>query len=506
MNEGARAGYIQPSRFANVIRLERDELLHEAALIGGEWVGGANMEVVNPASEAIVGRVPALGASETEAAVAAAHQVLPGWRAASAYERADVLRAWHRLIQRHREDLARILTAEQGKPLAESRSEIDYAASFVQWYAEEALRVYGSSIPGPSASRRVDVIRQPVGVVAAITPWNFPAAMVTRKLAPALAVGCTVVLKPSELTPFSALALAGLATEAGVPPGAISVITGKPAPIGEVLTSDERIRKFTFTGSTHVGKRLAAQCQSTVKRVSLELGGNAPFLVFPDADLDGAVAGAVQSKFRNAGQTCVCTNRLLVHDSVLDEFSRKLVAQVDALRMGDGAMDQVEQGPLISREAVERVRAQVKQAMDSGARRIAGDRDVPPRGFFHPPTVLAGVTASMRIFREETFGPVAGLTAFRTDEEAIRLANDSRAGLAAYLYTRDLGRARRISEELEYGMVGVNTGTISFAAAPFGGVKESGVGREGGRAGLDDYLDQKMICTELAGRSGLNAP
>lgn len=477
--------------------LERTDLLSEAALIGQRWIGGASIDVINPATEAVIGRVPALGAAEARLAITAALAAQARWRAVSAYERARVLRCWHGLIRRHTPDLARILTAEQGKPLAEAQAEIDYAASFVEWYAEEALRVYGYSVPAASSRRRIDVLRQPVGVVAAITPWNFPAAMVTRKLAPALAVGCAVVLKPSELTPFSALALARLALEAGVPEGVVNVITGEPAPIGEVLTTDERVRKFTFTGSTAVGKRLAAMCQSTVKRTSLELGGNAPFIVFEDADMDAAIAGAVQSKFRNAGQTCVCANRLLVHESRLDEFATRLAACADAMVLGDGASAQVQQGPLISRAAVQKVREHVNDALGSGARSVGGVRLVPQSGYFHPPTVLTGITPSMRVFREETFGPVAGITAFRSDDEALDLANDTRAGLAAYFFTRDLHRARRVSESLEYGMVGLNTGAVSFAAAPFGGIKESGTGREGGSAGLDDYLDLKMICTEL---------
>lgn len=488
------------SATASIAGLQRVELFCEAALIDGEWIEGQSIDVINPASESVIASVPSLGAREVEMAVSAAHAAQLRWRAVSAYERADILRDWYRRILRHREDLARILTAEQGKPLAEARAEIDYAASFVGWYAEEALRVYGCSIPAPTVSRRIEVIRQPVGVVAAVTPWNFPAAMVTRKLAPALAVGCTVVLKPSELTPLTALALARLAMEAGLPNGVINVVTGDPAPIGEVLTSDERVRKFTFTGSTAVGKFLAARCQSTVKRMSLELGGNAPFVVFEDADVDAAVAGAVQSKFRNAGQTCVCANRLLVHESLLEEFSGRLAERVTALRVGDGAVDGVDHGPLINRGAVDKVRGHVEDAIGAGAQLVVGGQVVPGRGYFHAPTVLVGITPGMRMFREETFGPIAGLTSFRTEAEAIHLANDSRAGLAAYFYTRDLDRSRRVSEALEYGMVGVNTGTVSLAAAPFGGIKESGIGREGGRAGLDDYLDQKMITTEQGGR------
>jgi succinate-semialdehyde dehydrogenase/glutarate-semialdehyde dehydrogenase len=479
--------------------LQRADLVSEAALIGDHWIEGASIEVINPATEEVIGRVPALGAEETRLAIAVAEAAQRPWSAASAYERARALRCWHRLIVQHAQDLARIITAEQGKPLPEAHAEIEYAASFVEWYAEEALRVYGYSIPAATPDRRIDVMRRPVGVVAAITPWNFPAAMVTRKLAPALAVGCAVVLKPSELTPFTALALARLALEAGIPAGLINVVTGDPAPIGKVLTNDERVRKFTFTGSTTVGKRLAAMCQSTVKRTSLELGGNAPFIVFEDADIDAAIAGAVQSKFRNAGQTCVCANRLLVHEAIHDEFAQRLAACADAMSIGDGATTGIQQGPLINRVAVDKVRERLDDAVGSGARQISGGRPLPQRGFFHAPTVLTGITPSMLLFREETFGPVAGITVFRSDDEALSLANDSRAGLAAYFYTRDLLRARRVSEALEFGMVGLNTGAMSFAAAPFGGIKESGTGREGGRAGLDDYLDLKMVCTELSG-------
>jgi succinate-semialdehyde dehydrogenase/glutarate-semialdehyde dehydrogenase len=397
----------------------------------------------------------------------------------------------------HADDLARLLTAEQGKPLAEARGEIAYAASFIEWFAEEARRVYGETIPAPVANRRITVQRQPVGVVAAITPWNFPAAMLTRKLAPALAVGCTVVLKPSELTPFSALALAVLGEEAGLPPGTLSVVTGDPAPIGEVLTGDPRIRKFTFTGSTAVGKRLAARCMDTVKRVSLELGGNAPFIVFDDANLDAAVEGAMLSKFRNTGQTCVCANRILVQDGIYEDFSRRLVGRVGALVAGDGLEGVTHLGPLINEAAMRKVRVHIEDAVARGASLLCGGHPIDRAGHFHEPTVIADVTPAARLFSEETFGPVAGLVRFRDEAQAIALANDTTAGLAAYVYTNDLSRATRVSEALEYGMVGLNTGLVSTAVAPFGGVKESGLGREGARQGLDDYLDIKMICTEV---------
>jgi succinate-semialdehyde dehydrogenase/glutarate-semialdehyde dehydrogenase len=393
-----------------------------------------------------------------------------------------------------RSDLARLLTAEQGKPLAEAEGEIVYAAAFIEWFAEEARRAYGDVIPGHQADRRLLVLKQPVGVVAAITPWNFPAAMVTRKVAPALAAGCTVVLKPSELTPFTALALAVLADEAGVPAGVFNVVTGAPAPIGEVLTGSPDVAKFTFTGSTAVGKRLAAACMSTVKRVSLELGGNAPFIVFDDADLEAAAEGLLASKFRNTGQTCVCANRIYVQAGIHDAFAAALAARVSALRVGDGLAGPTDQGPLINAAALDKVERHVADALAGGARVLAGALRLPGEGSFYAPTVLTDVAPGALINREETFGPVAGLVRFTTEAEVLALANDTRAGLAAYVYTRDLSRSWRLSEGLEAGMVGLNTGLISTEVAPFGGVKESGLGREGSRYGLDEFLESKTVC------------
>ena len=475
------------------LALGRPDLLREACLIGGEWLGAPALAVLNPATGRELGRVPSLGAAEAEQAVAAATAALPAWRAAPAKARADVLRRWHDLVMAHQEDLARLLTAEQGKPLAEARGEIAYAASFIAWFGEEARRAYGEVTPGPAADRRIVVLRQAVGVAAAITPWNFPAAMVTRKAAPALAAGCTMVLKPSELTPFTALALAALAQEAGVPPGVLNVVTGEPVAIGRVLTTDPRVRKFSFTGSTAVGKLLAAQCAGTVKRVSLELGGNAPFLVFDDADLEAAVEGAVVSKFRNTGQTCVCANRFLVQAGIYDAFAEAFAARAARLAVGDGLAGAAEQGPLINEAARAKVEVHVADALAGGASLAAGGARAAGAGAFYQPTVLRDVAPDALLCREETFGPVAGLVRFGSEAEAIRLANDTTSGLAAYLYTRDLARAWRVGEALEYGMVGINTGLISTEVAPFGGVKESGLGREGSRHGLDEYLELKAM-------------
>jgi succinate-semialdehyde dehydrogenase/glutarate-semialdehyde dehydrogenase len=476
----------------------RPELLREAAYIDGRWVEGARrLDVVNPATGRRLGSVPDLGGDETRNAVAAAHRALPAWRGRSAKERAAVLRRWFDLMVAHAEGLARLITAEQGKPLAEARAEAAYAAAFIEWFAEEARRAYGDVIPGHLADKRLMVLRQPVGVVAAVTPWNFPAAMITRKAGPALAVGCTMVVKPSELTPFTALALAELAQEAGVPPGVFNVVTGQAGPIGEVLTGDPRVRKFTFTGSTAVGKMLAARCMGTVKRVSLELGGNAPFIVFDDADLDRAVQGALASKFRNTGQTCVCANRLLVQSGVHDEFARRLAEAVRRFVAGDGLQGATDQGPLINRAAVEKVERHVADARARGGAVLTGGARLPVGPQFYAPTVITGVTPDMLLAREETFGPVAGLMRFETEAEAVALANDTAAGLAAYVFTRDQSRSWRVSEALEYGMVGLNTGLISTEVAPFGGVKESGLGREGSRYGIDEYLDSKLVCLDL---------
>jgi succinate-semialdehyde dehydrogenase/glutarate-semialdehyde dehydrogenase len=478
------------------LALARPDLLQEAAFIDGEWVSAvSSVEVTNPATGRLLGRVPALGKAEATRAIEVAERAFAMWRAKSAGERSAVLRRWYELILENSEDLARLMTAEQGKPLAEARGEVSYAASFVEWFAEEARRAYGDIIPGHQSGKRLLVLKQPVGVVAAVTPWNFPAAMITRKVAPAIAVGCTVVLKPSELTPFTALALALLGSEAGLPPGVFNVITGDPEPIGDVLTSDPRVRKFTFTGSTRVGKMLAARCMSTVKRVSLELGGNAPFIVFDDADIDEAVEGALASKFRNTGQTCVCANRFFVQSGIYDEFAKRLAKRVSEMVVGDGLEGVTHQGPLIDRNALEKVERHIEDALNKGSRILAGGSRLYDN--FHEPTVLVDVSPHTALFREETFGPVAGLLRFDKEEEVIDLANDTTAGLAAYVFTRDLGRSWRVSEALQFGMVGLNTGLISSAVAPFGGMKESGLGREGSAYGIQDYLDIKLVCTEV---------
>ena len=470
-------------------------LLRQGAWIGGcERDGTTWIDVTNPATGQVLGRVPDLGAEAALDAVAAARGALPGWRGLTAMARSVILRRWYDRVLDARSDLARLLTAEQGKPLAEAEGEIAYAAAFIEWFSEEARRAYGDVIPSHQADRRLLVLKQAVGVVAAVTPWNFPAAMVTRKVAPALAAGCTVVLKPSELTPFTALALARLAAEAGVPDGVFNVVTGAPAPIGEVLTGSPDVAKFTFTGSTAVGKRLAAACMGTVKRVSLELGGNAPFIVFDDADLEAAVEGLMASKFRNTGQTCVCANRIYVQSGIHDAFAQALTARAEALRVGDGLAGPTDQGPLINAAALDKVERHVADALAGGARVLTGARRLPGEGLFYAPTVLSGVRGDALVNREETFGPVAGLVRFTTEAEVLSLANASRAGLAAYVFTRDAARTWRMSEGIEAGMVGVNTGLISTEVAPFGGVKESGLGREGSRYGLDEYLETKLVC------------
>jgi succinate-semialdehyde dehydrogenase / glutarate-semialdehyde dehydrogenase len=479
------------------LALKSGELLRQAAYIDGQWLEGSRtLEVTNPATGQLLGTVPALGTAETEQAVAAALRAFESWRRLAAGERGTILQRWFELIMANQEDLARLMTAEQGKPLSESRGEIVYAASFIEWFAQESRRSYGQVIPGHMADKRLVVLREPVGVVAAITPWNFPAAMITRKVGPALAAGCTVVLKPSELTPFSALALAWLAAEAGVPAGVFNVVTGEPTEIGKVLTGDPRVRKFTFTGSTRVGKLLAARCMDTVKHVSLELGGNAPFIVFDDADVDKAVAGAMISKFRNTGQTCVCANRVLVQRGIHDAFVAKLGAKVAELVVGDGLEGVTQQGPLINSAAVEKVERHVRDAVARGGRLLTGGARI--KGNFYQPTLITDVSAQAALFSEETFGPLAGIVKFDTEAQAIQLANDTTAGLAAYFYTRDLNRAWRVSEALQYGMVGLNTGLMSTTVAPFGGVKESGLGREGSSFGMSEYLDIKLVCTEVA--------
>jgi succinate-semialdehyde dehydrogenase/glutarate-semialdehyde dehydrogenase len=478
--------------------LTRPDLLRKAALIGGAWVSGdATLDVINPATGRVIGSVPDLGTAETEAAVAAAHAALPAWRARSAADRAGVLRRWNDLIVAHGEDLARLMTIEQGKPLAEARGEVAYAASFIAWFAEEARRAYGDIIPGHAPDKRIAVTREPIGVVAAITPWNFPLAMITRKAGPALAAGCTMVVKPSELTPFSALALGVLAEEAGVPAGVLNFVTGRAQEIGAVLTGDPRVRKFSFTGSTAVGKMLAAKCMATVKRVSLELGGNAPLIVFDDADLDAAVDGAIVCKYRNAGQTCVCANRIYVQAGIYDAFVERLQARVAAMRIGNGLDDGVTMGPLIDDRAIAKAQAHVDDAVARGAQLLAGGVPIEAAGTFFAPTLLRDVPADALLCREETFAPVAGLVRFASEAEAIAMANDTAAGLAAYVFTRDLSRSHRVAEALEYGMVGMNTGLISTEVGPFGGVKESGLGREGSRYGMDEYLNMKMVVTAV---------
>jgi len=479
------------------LKLEDASLLRQQCYVNGAWLdapGGATIPVRNPATGGELGSVPAFDAASTEKAVAAAHAAFPAWAAKTAKERAAILRRWHDLMLLNAADLARLMTAEQGKPLAESKGEIAYAASFIEWFAEEAKRVYGDVIPGHQADKRILVLRQPVGVVAAITPWNFPAAMITRKVAPALAAGCTVVCKPATQTPFSALALAELAHRAGIPAGVFNVLTGPAREIGGVLTGDARVRKLSFTGSTETGKLLMAQCAKTMKKLSLELGGNAPFIVFDDADLDAAVAGAIASKYRNTGQTCVCANRLLVQKGVYEAFTGKLVAAVQKLRVGDGLAGETEQGPLIDAAALRKVEEHIADATAKGASIATGGKRHALGGTFFEPTVLTGVTPGMMLAREETFGPVAPLFAFDSEREAIAMANDTEFGLAAYLYTRDLARSWRVSEALEYGIVGLNTGLISTEVAPFGGVKESGTGREGSKYGILEYTEIKYVC------------
>ena len=481
--------------------LKNASLLRDRAYIGGAWVASDTaIEVINPATGQVLACVPDVGATGATQAVSTARTAGMSWRALAAKERSTVLRRWYDLICANVDDLARLLTAEQGKPLAEAKGEVVYAASFVEWFAEEAKRVRGDIIPGHLANMRLSVTKEPVGVVAAVTPWNFPIAMITRKVAPALAAGCTVVLKPSELTPLSALALAQLADEAGIPAGVFNVVTGMPAPIGEVLTGDSRVRKFTFTGSTAIGKLLAAKCAGSVKRVSLELGGNAPFIVFDDADIDQAVAGAMASKFRNSGQTCVCANRLLVQDGIYDLFAARLSEQVARLVIGDGLAGPTDQGPLIDSRAVAKAQRHVDDALSLGATRMIGadPLSVPSQGTYFPPTVLTEVTTDMILTREETFGPVAGLIRFHDEATAISIANDTAAGLAAYVFTRDGDRMTRVTEGLEYGMIGLNTGLISTEMAPFGGVKESGLGREGSHYGIEEFLNIKMVCRSIA--------
>jgi succinate-semialdehyde dehydrogenase/glutarate-semialdehyde dehydrogenase len=472
-------------------------LFRQQAYIDGHWIGadsGRTIEVTDPATGAVLGTVPNMGTAETRRAVEAANAALPAWAGRTAKERARILRDWFDLMMANQEDLARILTAEQGKPLAEARTEIAYAASFIEWFGEEGKRVYGDTIPAHGTDKRIIVLKQPIGVCAAVTPWNFPAAMITRKCGPALAAGCTMVLKPATATPFSAFALAELAERAGVPKGVFSVLTGGAREIGAELTGNKLVRKISFTGSTEIGKVLMKQAAETVKKCSMELGGNAPFIVFDDADLDLAVKGAIASKYRNAGQTCVCANRLLVQEGVYDAFARKLADAVARLKVGNGVEDGVTVGPLIDMAAVEKVEEHIADAVGKGAKVIlGGKRHALGRSFFEP-TVLTGVTPAMKVMGEETFGPVAPLFSFKDEAEAIRLANDTEFGLASYFYSRDVGRIFRVAEALEYGIVGINEGIISTELAPFGGVKESGLGREGSKYGIEDYLEIKYLC------------
>jgi succinate-semialdehyde dehydrogenase / glutarate-semialdehyde dehydrogenase len=483
------------------MKLRDPDLLRTRAYIGGKWLdaaSGATLTVMNPATRESLGTVPDMGGTEARRAVEAAAQAFPAWAAHTAKERAVVLRRWYELLMANQEDLATLMTAEQGKPLAESKGEIAYAAAFIEWFGEEGKRLYGDVIPGHQADKRIVVLRQPVGVVAAITPWNFPAAMITRKVGPALAAGCTTVVKPASQTPYSALALAALAARAGVPAGVLNVITGGAAAIGAELTANPTVRKLSFTGSTAVGKQLMAQCAGTLKKLSMELGGNAPFIVFDDADLDAAVAGAIASKFRNTGQTCVCANRLLVQAGVYQDFTRRLVHAVAQLKVGDGLKGPTDQGPLIDARALAKVEEHVADALAKGARIEQGGRRHSLGGNFFEPTVLTHATPAMLLAREETFGPVAPLFRFETEADAIRMANDTEFGLACYFYTRDLARSWRVAEALEYGIVGLNTGLISTEVAPFGGVKESGTGREGSRYGILDYTELKYVCVGLS--------
>jgi succinate-semialdehyde dehydrogenase / glutarate-semialdehyde dehydrogenase len=479
------------------LELKDAGLLRMQAYVAGAWVdahNGATRDVLNPATGKKLGSVPNMGAAETRSAIEAAALALPAWAKKTAQERALILRRWYDLMLANQDDLARIMTAEQGKPLAEARAEIGYAAVFIEWFAEEGKRIYGDVIPAHQTDKRILVLRQPIGVVAAITPWNFPAAMITRKVGPALAAGCTLVCKPATQTPYSALALAELAARAGVPNGVLSIVTGDSAAIGGEMTSHRAVRKLTFTGSTAVGKKLMSQCVPTLKKLSLELGGNAPFLVFEDADLDAAVAGTIASKYRNTGQTCVCANRLLVQDSIYDAFVSKLTAAVGKLTVGDGLAGRTDQGPLIDQHALAKVEEHIADALTKGARIACGGARHALGGTFFQPTILTEVNSSMMIAREETFGPVAPLFRFKTEEEALRLANDTEFGLASYFYTRDLARAWRVSEALECGIVGLNTGIISTEVAPFGGIKESGMGREGSKYGILDYTEIKYVC------------
>ena len=479
------------------MNLRDSSLFRQQAYIAGVWSeaeNGQTIKVNNPATGEILGTVPKMGADETRRAIEAAEKALPAWRALTAKDRSTVLRRWFELIMANQDDLARLMTLEQGKPLAEAKGEIAYAASFIEWFAEEGKRVYGDIIPGHQPDKRLLVIKQPIGVTAAITPWNFPCAMITRKVGPALAAGCTMVIKPASQTPFSALALAELAKRAGIPDGVLSVVTGSAAQIGAELTSNPIVRKLSFTGSTEIGRQLMAECAKDIKKVSLELGGNSPFIVFEDADLDAAVAGALTSKYRNAGQTCVCANRLYIHDSVYDEFADKLQTAVAALRLGNGLDEGITTGPLIDENAVLKVQEHIADAVSKGARVVTGGQPHALGGTFFEPTILVDVPKDALVAREETFGPLAPLFRFSDEADVVAQANDTEFGLAAYFFARDLSRVFRVAEELEYGIIGINTGIISTETAPFGGMKSSGLGREGSKYGIEDYLEIKYLC------------
>lgn len=481
-----------------MLQLQRPDLFQERAYINGEWVGQATTEriqVVNPATQEPIGSVPKLGAQETAQAIEAAQHAFNSWRHTTATERAALLRKWFELLLQHKDDLAAILTAEQGKTLAESAGEVQYGAAYFEWFSEEAKRIYGQTIPGPAHNKRIVVQREPIGVCVAITPWNFPSSMIARKVGAALAAGCTIVVKPASQTPFSALALAVLAEEAGIPKGVFSVVTGDASSIGGEMTSNEQVRKLSFTGSTAVGRKLMEQSAPQLKKLSMELGGNAPFIVFEDADLDAAVEGALASKFRNSGQTCVCANRIYVHDAVYDRFSQKLLDAVSKLKIGAGTDQDVDLGPLIDRAAVDKVDELIQDALAKGATLLAGGKQQQTGTLLYPPTVLGDMTADMRIAQEEIFGPVAPLFRFKTEDEVIQAANNTEFGLASYFYTQDLGRANRVADALEYGMVGINSGMISNPSAPFGGVKQSGFGREGSSFGIEDYTVLKYSLT-----------
>lgn len=480
-----------------MLQLQDPSLLRSQIFVNGQWFDDASaqpIEVRNPSDGTLVGTVPRAGGTETRQSIQAADAAFRAWSRTTAEHRARILRRWYELMLAHQDDLAAIMTAEQGKPLAEAKGEIGYAASYIEWFTEEAKRTYGEVVPSPWSDKQILVKREPVGVCAAITPWNFPAAMITRKVAPALAAGCTIIVKPAEQTPLSALALAALAQRAGVPAGVFNVITGKAREIGAELTSNPIVRKLSFTGSTEVGRILAGQCAQSLKRLSLELGGNAPFIVFDDADVDAAVEGAIASKYRNSGQTCVCANRILVQEGIHDVFVEKLATAVKALKVGDGRNADVQQGPLIDTDALDKVQTLLADAVDKGARIVAGGTRHLLGGTFFEPTVLVDVTGEMEIANEEIFGPVAPIIRFQTEEEAVAIANSSEFGLASYFYSRDIARVWRVADAVQAGMVGINTGIISTAVAPFGGVKQSGMGREGSRVGIEEYMHTKYMC------------